>query len=192
MAKGWHSEPGRHALAAKGLKTKQLFGRKDLYEKAKRAVILARKDKLEHSFTADWDDGEPFKLKNGKPNPFTNELPDEEREASFHIHPSYEPPMPSPFDVVNAERNEELWSAVGNLNGDVIVFKPNNDTKEYKQFDKLTWDAWLEYEGRTEDGGVRFKGGDGQQKLDRAQRLLDDDIRSNSGKIVQILWREKL
>jgi len=191
MAKGWHSEPGRHALAAKGLKTKQLFGRKDLYEKAKRAVALSRKDKLEHSFTADWDKGEPFKLVNGDANAFTNELPDEEREASFHIHPSSELPMPSPFDVVNAERNEEIASAVANLEGDIIVFEPNNKTKEYKEFDDLTWDAWLKFKGHDNNGGAHFDG-DGGEKLQRAQMLLDDDIRSGRGKIVNILWREKL
>jgi hypothetical protein len=188
MAKGWHSEPGRHALAAKGLKTKQLFGRKDLYEKAKRAVALSRKDKLEHSFTADWDEGEPFKLVEGEANAFTNELPDEEREASFHIHPNHEYPSPSPFDVVNAERNEELWSAVANLDGQYIVFKPNNDTNEYKEFDALTWDAWLKFKGHDDNGGAHFTG-DGEEKLQRAQKLLDDDIMSGRGKIVQILWR---
>jgi len=189
--RGWKSEPARHSLAARGVKTgNRLFGRKDLYQKAKTAVAMSKKDKLEHSFTADWD-GDEFKVIDGKANPFTNELPDEEREASFHVHPSNESPLPSPFDVVNAERNEEIWSAVGNLEGEVFIFEPNNSTEEYKEFDRLTWDAWLQFQGHDDNGGTHFDG-DGGEKLSKANRLLDDDIASGRGKIVKVLWRGKL
>lgn len=189
--RGWRREPGRHSLAARGIRTKQLFGRKDLYEKARKAVMMARKDKLEHSFTADWDEGQRFKIVEGEPSTYTNDLPDEEREASFHVHPNHEAPTPSPFDVVNAQVNEELWSAVANLDGKFIVFKPNTGTKEYEQFARLTWDAWDKCEGY-DSNGMLIIGGDGMEKLQKAQQMLDEDVRSRKGMIVEILWEGDL
>lgn len=193
MKKGWRGEPARHSLAARGVSSRWPKTDSALRKRAAMAVAKSRSDGKEHGFGVDYNaaGNVEFIQDENSSGKYTIDLKDIEREASFHVHPVPGPPVPSVFDVVNARMNQETASVVANIDGEMICYQSLWGTEESMELDRLARVAWFSYVGTDENGVAGFLE-PGAASMMAAQRMLEDDIKTDAGKIVKVMWRDKL